>query len=115
MHHEVDAATVEAYRRAGAAAYSDQSDAEQVRTDLVLAGRSLWTARPDQASQLLCAWNAFALQTLGDALVEADYRADPHTAGYLPSVTAQQASCSAARWSTGRPGPGRPPATRPMT
>jgi hypothetical protein len=79
FHGEVGAATVEAYRRAGAAAYSDQADAERVRSELVLSGRDIWTALPHQASQLLCAWNAFALQTLGDELVEADYRADPRT------------------------------------
>jgi hypothetical protein len=76
MHGEVGAATIEAYRRAGAAAYSDQADAERVRSELVLSGRSIWTAPLHQASQLLCAWNAFALQTLGDELVEADYRAE---------------------------------------
>ena len=92
MHGEVGAATVEAYRRAGAAAYSDQADAERVRSELVLSGHSIWTAPPHQASQLLCAWNAFALQTLGDELVEADYRAGPRTVGYLPKVTAEQAA-----------------------
>jgi hypothetical protein len=45
---------------------------------------------PGQASQLLCTWNAFVLQTLGDQLVEADYQAMPSTAGYLPPVTAEQ-------------------------
>jgi hypothetical protein len=92
MHGEVGAATVEAYRRAGAAAYNDQAEAERVRSELVLSGRSIWTAPLHQASQLLCAWNAFALQTLGDELVEADYRADPRTVGYLPKVTAEQAA-----------------------
>lgn len=92
FHGEVGAATVEAYRRAGAAAYIDQADAERVRSELVLSGRSIWTAAPHQASQFLCAWNAFALQTLGDELVEADYRADPRTSGYLPKVTAEQAA-----------------------
>jgi hypothetical protein len=42
MHGEVGAATVEAYRRAGAAAYNDQAEAERVRSELVLAGRSIW-------------------------------------------------------------------------
>ena len=92
FHGEVGAATVEAYRRAGAAAYSDQADAERVRSELVLSGRSIWTAAPHEASQFLCTWNAFALQTLGDELVEADYRADPRTVGYLPKVTAEQAA-----------------------
>jgi hypothetical protein len=103
MHGEVAAATVEAYRRAGAAAYQDLLDAEQLRADLAAAGGSLWTARPDQASQLVCAWNAFALQTLGDQLVEADYQADPRTVGYLPPVTAEQAAAflgEVEQWST---------------
>jgi hypothetical protein len=92
MHGEVGAAIVEAYRRAGAAAYNDQAEAERVRSELVLSGRSIWTAAPHEASQFLCTWNAFALQTLGDELVEADYRADPRTVGYLPRVTAEQAA-----------------------
>lgn len=92
MHGEIAATTVEAYRRAGASAYQDMLDAEQLRADLALAGGGMWTARPHQASQLLCAWNAFVLQSLGDQLVEADYQADPHTVGYLPPVTAEQAA-----------------------
>jgi hypothetical protein len=92
MHGDVSAATVEAYRRASAAAYQDLLDADQLRADLVATGGSPWTARPNQVSQLVCAWNAFALQTLGDELVEAAYRADPATAGYLPPVTAEQAA-----------------------
>jgi len=92
MHGEIAATTVEAYRRAGAAAYQDLLDAEQLRADLAASGGSMWTARPHQASQLLCAWNAFALQTLGDQLVEADYQADPRTVGFLPPVTAEQAA-----------------------
>src|SRR6202011_1048810 len=92
MRGEIAATTVEAYRRAGAAAYQDMLDAEQLRADLAAYGGSQWIARSHQASQLLCAWNAFALQTLGDQLVEADYQADPRTAGFLPPVTAEQAA-----------------------
>ena len=92
MRGEIAATTVEAYRRAGGAAYQDMLDAEQLRADLAAYGGSQWIARSHQASQLLCAWNAFALQTLGDRLVEADYQADPRTAGFLPPVTAEQAA-----------------------
>jgi hypothetical protein len=92
MHGEVSADTVEAYRRAGGAAYQDMTDAEQLRASLTESGAGLWGASSAQASRLLCAWNAFALQTLGDELVEADYRADPRTKGFLPSVTAEQAA-----------------------
>jgi hypothetical protein len=89
---EVSAGTVEAYRRAGAAAYQNLASAEQLRADLAMSGAGPWSTGPGQASQLLCTWNAFALQTLGDELVEADYRADPRTQGYLPPVTAEQAA-----------------------
>lgn len=92
MHGEVAATTVEAYRRAGTSAYQDLLDADQLRKDLALTGGNIWAARPAQASQLLCAWNAFVLQSLGEQLVEADYAADPHTVGYLPPVTAEQAA-----------------------
>jgi hypothetical protein len=92
MHGEVSADTVEAYRRAGGVAYQDMTDAEQLRASLAASGAGLWGATPAQGSRLLCAWNAFALQTLGDELVEADYRADPRTKGFLPPVTAEQAA-----------------------
>lgn len=92
MHGEVAATTVEAYRRAGATAYQDLLDADQLRKELALADGNIWTARPAQSSQLVCAWNAFVLQSLGDQLIEADYQADPRTVGYLPPVTAEQAA-----------------------
>ncbi len=92
LHGEVAATTVEAFRRAGSVAYQNMTDAEELRAALAASGGGLWAANPAQASRLLCAWNAFALQTLGDELVEADYRADPRTIGYLPPVTAEQAA-----------------------
>ena len=35
----------------------------------------------------LCAWNAFALQTIADHLLDADTAADPATVGYVPRST----------------------------
>lgn len=92
LHGEVAATTIEAYRRAGSAAYAEQDAADAARADLAAGGGDLWSAAPGRSSQLLCAWNAFALQTLGEAFVEADYAADPRTVGYLPKVTAEQAA-----------------------
>ncbi|EYB66334.1 MULTISPECIES: hypothetical protein [Deinococcus] len=40
--------------------------------------------------ELACAWNAFALQTLGDKMLEADDAADPDTVGFVPPVTFDQ-------------------------
>jgi len=92
MRGEVAAGTVEAFRRAGMVVYDDLANAEQVRRDIVVSGTDLWSTTPGQSSQLLATWNAFALQTLGDELIEADYRADPQTVGYLPRVTYEQAA-----------------------
>lgn len=89
---EVAADTVEAYRRAGRAAYEDLLNAEKLRQEMALSGTDLWSASAGQASQLLCTWNAFVLQTLGDQFVEADYQADSRTVGFLPPVTAEQAA-----------------------
>jgi hypothetical protein len=111
LHGEVAATTVEAYRRAGASAYQDMMDAEQLRGSLAASGAWLWAASTGQSSQLLRAWNAFALQTLGDELVEADYRAEPRTAGFLPRSPPSRRPRSSARWGTGRPAPAAPPAT----
>jgi hypothetical protein len=43
----------------------------------------------DRASQYfrLCAWNAFALQTIADRLLDADTAADSGTVGYVPRAT----------------------------
>lgn len=79
---EIPAATLEAYRAAGAGAY-----------DLFVAAEQRRAADPGAAAGtfFLGTWNAFALQTLGDAFVEADYEADPNTVGFVPPVTAEQA------------------------
>lgn len=39
---------------------------------------------------LLAGWVAFALQSLGDAMLDADAELDPSTAHYVPAVTAEQ-------------------------
>ena len=92
LHGEICADTVEAYRRAGARAYEDVLDADKVRQDMLTSGANLWAATPAQRSQLVSTWNAFALQSLGEAYIDADYLAEPGTRGYLPRVTAEQAA-----------------------
>jgi len=76
LHGEVSTADVEARRRAGAVAYGLVEEADAVEGD-------------DRGTQLfrVCAWNAFALQTIADRLVDADAAADPGTAGYVPRST----------------------------
>lgn len=78
---EVPAGVLDAYRAAGADTYDLFVSAERRRS----AGGGV------VGVFFVCTWNAFVLQTLGDAFVEADYEADPSTVGFVPPVTAEQA------------------------
>lgn len=91
---ERDAALIEALRTAGRVAYDELMAAEKLRAELTAAGSSLWDAPVAVSSQLLAAWNAFVLQTLGETFLDADYTANPGTVGFVPPVTYDQAS----RW-----------------
>lgn len=90
LQGEQSAETLESYRRAGRIAYQLIEDAERDREALAVSGTSPWTADPATQARFLCAWNAFALQALGDAFLDADYRLQPMTAGYVPAVTSEQ-------------------------
>jgi hypothetical protein len=91
---ERDAVLLEALRTAGRVAYDELMAAEKVRAELTAAGSSLWDAPAAVSSQLLAAWNAFVLQTLGETFLDADYTANPGTVGFVPPVTYDQTS----RW-----------------
>lgn len=71
--------------------YALVADLEGDRADGKLDGLDAWSVPEPTQTALLCAWNAFALQVLGDRLLEADYQSAPSTAGYVPPVTAEQA------------------------
>lgn len=88
---EVAAGALDGYRAAGATAYGLLVEAERTRQQLRADGRDGFSAEPATKAFLVCAWNAFLLQTLGDEFVETDYRADPKTVGFVPPVTAEQA------------------------
>ncbi|EYB69814.1 hypothetical protein DEIPH_ctg001orf0025 [Deinococcus phoenicis] len=87
---EQEAQTLYAYRRAGAQVHPLLDAAERRRFDLTLSGQSPFAVKRHVGLELACAWNAFALQTLGDKMLEADEAADPATAGFLPPVTFAQ-------------------------
>jgi hypothetical protein len=90
VHGELPTDTLEAYRRAGLAVDELLKDVEDKRLDLKIQGIDPWHVDPATQVEFLCAWNAFALQSLGDAFLDADYRADPATVGFLPPITAAQ-------------------------
>lgn len=87
---EVSAEMLEAYRRAGNSVHDLLHQVESQRLDRKIQGLNPWTVPPALQAQLLCTWNAFALQTLGNEFLEADYQASPATVGYVPPKTAEQ-------------------------
>ncbi|RSM45302.1 hypothetical protein DMB66_51295 [Actinoplanes sp. ATCC 53533] len=89
---ERDTVLLEALRGAGRAAFDELMAAEKLRDELTAGGTTVWDAPAAVASQLLAAWNAFVLQSLGEAFLDADYAANPGTVGYVPPVTFQQVS-----------------------
>ncbi len=87
---EVSADTLEAYRRASLAVLDLLDQAEQERLAAAAEGKNPWTIPPAKQAELACSWNAFVLQTLGNAFLDADYRDQPATAGFVPPITADQ-------------------------
>lgn len=76
LRGELSASDLEPRRNAGAAAYTLAEEAASATGD-------------DRGTRLfrVCAWNAFALQTIADTLLDADATYDPATAGYVPRST----------------------------
>lgn len=87
---ERDAQTLYAYRQAGAAVHPLLDAAERRRFDLLVGGVSPFALKRHVGLELACAWNAFALQALGDKMLAADETADPGTVGFVPPVTFDQ-------------------------
>jgi hypothetical protein len=90
LHGEVAADALEAYRRAGTGVYDLTDDLDRLRLEAIVDGGP-WQAPPATKTALLCGWNAFALQLVGDQLLEADYRCEPRTVGFVVAETAEQA------------------------
>lgn len=81
-HGEVSRDSIDPYRAAGGAVYHYVVELDELRAE---------AAEPSVQVVLLAGWVSFALQVLGDELLDADAAADPATAHYLPRVTAAQA------------------------
>jgi len=90
MTGEVTADTLEAYRRASLAVYDALDHCETHRVSAKESGQNAFTLQTSTKAELLCTWNAFVLQTLGDRILDADYENDPSTRGFVPAVTADQ-------------------------
>jgi hypothetical protein len=90
LQGEIPAHTLEAYRRASLSVYEMLDHTEQKRLDVKIEGHHPWEVPQATQAEILCAWNAYALQLLGDKFIEADYANDPMTRGYLPPITSDQ-------------------------
>lgn len=90
LQGEVSANTLEAYRRASIAVFDLLEQAEQERLTAAADGLNPWTMPVAKQAELACTWNAFVLQTLGNAFLDADYRDNPDTKGFVPPITADQ-------------------------
>lgn len=90
MSGEVSADTLEAYRRASLGVYDTLDHAEQHREACKAEGKNPWTVAPATQVELLCAWNAFVMQNLGDQFLDADYAGNPQTVGFVLPITADQ-------------------------
>lgn len=86
---EIATDTLDAYRAAGTSAYGLLVEAEQERA--ALETDDYWTVPEAKQTFFLASWNAFVLQSIADAFIEADFAFDPGTAGFVPPITAEQA------------------------
>lgn len=90
LQGEVSADTLEAYRRASMSVFELLDRGETMRLGAAAEGKNPWTLPENTQVFLLCTWNAFVLQTLGNNFLDADYRGNPATAGFVPPITADQ-------------------------
>ncbi len=91
LHHEVAGDVLAPYRSAGGPVYALAGELEQLRLETLVAGGDPWRFPTPVQTARLCGWNAFALQLLGDQMVDCDTEADPRTAGFVDPVLAEQA------------------------
>lgn len=81
-HGEVSRDGLDPYKAAGAAVYEYVLELDQLRSQVPV---------PENVrAATLAGWVAFALQVLGDEMLDADADVDPSTAHFVPPVTARQ-------------------------
>lgn len=90
LHNEVDASPLEAYQRVGSIVFERLIAGQLLYQELIAQGLDRWTIPVHYQLQQLCLWNAFVLQTLGDQLLQTDYRFKPLTIGYVPALVGKQ-------------------------
>jgi hypothetical protein len=79
--------TLENYRAAGSRVYRELDDAERLRRELIGGRTGALHLPPAAAGRLLCIWNAYVLQTLGEHVLDAVH---PFPGEVLHPVTSAQ-------------------------
>lgn len=90
LRREIPATGLDAYRAASLPVFELWEQVEQRRRACSDEGLDPWMVPPATRTELVCGWNAFVLQVLGNCILDADYRADPATRGFVPRGTAEQ-------------------------
>ncbi|MBS1727736.1 MAG: hypothetical protein JST51_13530 [Armatimonadetes bacterium] len=90
LQGEIPADTLESYRRASSSVHDLLEECEAIRRNAELQGWTVWTMPRNKQAEILCSWNAYVLQILGNEFLDADYRDDPWTQGFVPPITADQ-------------------------
>ena len=90
VRRELPAADLDAYRAASLPVFELWEHVERRRQECRNEGLDAWQVPPATRAELVCAWNAFVLQVLGNCLLDADYRGQPSTRGFVPRGTAEQ-------------------------
>jgi hypothetical protein len=90
VRREIPGTGLEEYRRGSMPVFELWEQAEERRRAATDEGLDPWMVPPATRISLVCAWNAFVLQVLGNCILDADYRADPATRGFVPRGTAAQ-------------------------
>lgn len=91
LRGEVPAARLEAYARASLRVNELSDELARRQREHRAAGVDPWMVPPAERAEQLCGWNAMFLQGTATDLLEADYREEPATAGYVPPPVAEQA------------------------
>lgn len=90
LQGEVPAAQLEAFRDRTGDVLDLMEEVERRRLECRAGGVDPWAVPPATRAAFVCAWNAFVLHTLGNELLDADYRCDPRTPHFVPPATAEQ-------------------------
>lgn len=91
MRREVPVERIRSLLQAGGGPYEDILAADQLRTELVAAEITPLMKSPVESGQLLCAWVAYALQSLADEFVAGEgLTGPPPASGFVTHITAEQ-------------------------